>query len=164
MDEEKKGKRPAHEVVLGMLEKLADIAVLSEHGNMMQVSVLCQVLREMVIPEKHRGAIVTRLRGLEEATFDQEVVHNMLHETADQLEGALSQEDQDALKALEDRRISNEGIKRKEPSDSLMYFYCKSCCAEMLIPIISTASVSRTIAALEHCKDCKDLKDRGLLE
>ena len=58
-------KRPAHEVILGMLEDC--VKELEKYGDKhaaARASILYRVMEEMIIPEKHRDRIIEYLRWL----------------------------------------------------------------------------------------------------
>ena len=72
MSEEKKPKRPAHEVILAMITDITFyrderggtnpvLATVADHGRAIAVATLCEVLSKMVIPRKHMGEVIKTL-------------------------------------------------------------------------------------------------------
>ncbi|NTU99307.1 hypothetical protein HGA64_04890 [Candidatus Falkowbacteria bacterium] len=73
-----------------------------------------------------------------------------------------SQEKELALEQLRLRQEQNKGKKRINnmmlPAGSPMYYYCESCGEEMVLGELHIC------AAPTHCKECKALKEAGLIE
>ena len=96
---EKPTKRPAHDVIMGKLE--AAVAELEKFGpntadRPAQVQILCDVLGEMVIPEKHREQFIVGLGKLSERCTQWGTVYTMLWSLVLQLGDEYAVEKEDA--------------------------------------------------------------------